>query len=135
MLVFIVFLSLSPFISYAQTGSIVPCSGALPGTDANGRQVEECGICHIGLLAQNILNTGIYIAVFIGAILFAWAGWKYVTARGNPGEMHSARGIFINVIVGLLIILGGWLVVDTLMVNLLDGDKGFGRPWAPICGS
>ncbi len=116
-----------PFVAFgALPDSIVPCDG----TSSNGG--TECTVCHLAQLAQNLLNTGIYVAVFLSAILFAWAGWKYVTAGGNPGKATQAREVFTNVVIGLVIILAGWLVVDTIMKTLVKEDGGFG-PWNQIC--
>ena len=123
----VVFLTIVPFFAFAQIiPTIVPedCRGA----DA----AQNCGICDLAQLAQNVLNAGIYIAIFLSAVLFAWAGWKYVTAGGNVGKATQAREIFTNVLVGLIIILAGWLVVDTLMKTLVKEDGGFG-PWSPVC--
>ena len=118
---------IAPFVASAQLPSqIVPCDG----TSAGGG--TECTVCHIAELAQNVLNTGIYIAVFLSAILFAWAGWKYVTAGGNSGQAGQAREIFTNVLIGLIIILAGWLVVDTVMKTLVDESVALG-PWNKIC--
>jgi hypothetical protein len=75
-------------------------------------------ICDLATLAQNILNAGIYLAVFLSAVLFAWAGWKYLSAGGSPGEISAAKSIFWNVGVGLIIILAAWLLVDTLIHTL-----------------
>ncbi|MEK7480202.1 MAG: hypothetical protein AAB665_02835 [Patescibacteria group bacterium] len=90
-----------------------------------------CGLCDIATLAQNVLNTGIFIAVFLSAILFAWAGWKYVTAGGG-GDVSAAREIFTNVLVGLVIILAAWLIVDTIMRTLVNENATIG-PWNKMC--
>ena len=87
-------------------------------------------ICDVALLAQNVLNTGIYLAVFISALLFAYAGWEAVTAGGNAEKMSAARRVFANVLVGLLIILAGWIVIDTLMRSITNANFG---PWNKIC--
>ena len=89
-------------------------------------------ICDLAEVAQNVLNTGIYIAVFLSAVLFALAGFKYLTNVANSGEISRAKEIFMNVAVGLIIILAGWLVIDTLMKTLVNQDAGFG-PWNKVC--
>ncbi|HEY4526511.1 MAG TPA: hypothetical protein VJK53_01550 [Candidatus Paceibacterota bacterium] len=104
-------------------GQIVPerCNG-----------VGGCqSVCDIATVAQNVLNTGIYIAVFLSAVLFAWAGWLYLTSVAG-GEISRAKEIFVNVAIGLIIILAGWLVVDTLMRTLVGNGGSFG-PWNKIC--
>ena len=125
MLVILIFISLAPVFVAAQIpNQIVPCTGATGD--------KPCTICHIAELAQNVLNTGIYIAVFLSAVLFAWAGFKYLTNVANSGEISRAKEIFMNVAIGLIIILAGWLVVDTLMKTLV-GDGGSFGPWNKVC--
>jgi len=112
---------LTPYIAFAQLPEkLVPCNGV------------DCTVCHLAELAQNALNAGIYIAIFLSAILFAWAGWRYVTASGNPQQASDARKVFTNVVIGLVIIIAGWLVVDTLMKTLVKQNGEFG-PWNQIC--
>lgn len=104
---------------------IVPCSGAVA---AGG--LQACKVCDLATLAQNLINTGIFILVFLSAVLFAYAGFLYLTNAGNPSQASQAKSIFGHVAVGLIIILAAWLVVDTLMKSLLGGDFG---PWNDIC--
>jgi hypothetical protein len=121
------FLAAVPLFTFAAIlPTIVPCDG----TSINGG--TECTICHLAQLAQNGLNVGIYMAVFLSAILFAWAGWLYVTAGGNQQQASRGRQIFTNVAIGIVIILAGWLIVDTIMKTLVKTDDRFG-PWNQIC--
>jgi len=110
-----------PAVSLAQsalTNRIVPCDGV------------NCTVCDIATLAQNLLNAGIYIAVFLSAVLFAWAGFMALSAGGRSEQYTEARRIFLNVVIGLVIILAGWLVVDTLMKTVTNGSFG---PWNKVC--
>ena len=86
--------------------------------------------CDFAQLAQNLLNDLIYLAVFMSAVLFAWAGWVSMTAGGDMGKIKRAREVFGNVVIGLVIILAAWLVVDLLMKTLTGGKLG---PWNSIC--
>jgi hypothetical protein len=97
-------------------------------TGAGGCQ----SICDLATLAQNILNDGIYIAVFLSAVLFAWAGWQFMTAGGNPSELKRAKSVFSSVFIGLVILLAAWLIVDTLMSVLVGNGAGH-LPWNKIC--
>jgi hypothetical protein len=99
---------------------LVPCNGA------------DCSICDLATLAQNILNAAIYMAVFLAAGLFAWAGGLYLTSAGNPTQAGKAKGVFVNVALGLIFILGSWLLVDIIMKTLTPGGGKFG-PWNQIC--
>ena len=101
---------------------IVPESCDVPG----GCQ----SICDVALLAQNVLNTGIFIAIFLSAFMFAWAGWLAVSSGGNAEQWAHAKSIFINVLIGLIIILAGWIIIDTLMKTVTNASFG---PWNKIC--
>ncbi len=109
-----------PAIAAAQgifPSKLVPCSGT------------DCTVCDLATLAQNVLNAGIFVAVFLSGALFAYAGFLYLTTVVDD-QTSRAREMFTNVVLGLVIILVGWIVVDTVMKTFLGG--GFG-PWNGVC--
>lgn len=112
-----------PFFVFGQTGGaglpkqIVPCTGV------------NCTVCDLATLAQNIINTGIFIFIFFSALMFAYAGFLYLTNEAIQMQ-QQAKSIFKNVTIGLIILLAAWLLVDTLMKSVLGGTFG---PWNDIC--
>lgn len=97
---------------------IVPCTGV------------NCTVCDLAQLAQNIINTAVFLLIFLSALLFAYAGILMVTNAANPGQYGRAKGIFAKVTGGLIMLLAAWLIVDTLMKSVLGGSFG---PWNDIC--
>ncbi|MEY4747528.1 MAG: hypothetical protein RLZZ416_577 [Candidatus Parcubacteria bacterium] len=120
-LILVILCLLMPSVSLGQTNvlpeKIVPCNGI------------DCNVCDLVTVAQNILNTAIFISVFLAAFLFAWAGWLYLTSQAG-NSIQRAKEVFFNVAVGLVIILAGWLVIDVLMRTLVGTDI---LPWNKIC--
>jgi hypothetical protein len=116
-----IFLPLVVFAQAALDKRIVPCDGV------------DCTLCHLATLAQNIINTGIFVAVFMSAMIFAFAGWKYLASGANVTEMGDAKSIILNTVIGLIIILGAWLFVDTIMRTLIGNPGGQYLPWNSIC--
>jgi hypothetical protein len=114
----------SPSLAYAAgLVAIVPST-------CNG--VGGCSsICDIAALAQNILNDSIFIAVFLAAFLFAFAGVRMLMSPTNPGQRQKATALFRNVLVGFIIILGAWLVINAVMSIMVSGNAGL--PWNKIC--
>lgn len=115
-----------PLFVFGQGGlprKIVPCDGTSIGGGT------ECTVCHFAQLAQNLINTGVFIFVFFSALMFAYAGFLKLTNEAL-GEQAQANKIFSNVAMGLIVLLAAWLVVDTLMKSLLGGNFG---PWNDIC--
>ena len=94
--------------------SIVPCKGV------------DCNLGSFAELIQNLLNFGIFFASVVAALLFAYAGWLYLSNSVGGGEaaVKKAKSLFWNVAIGYVIILGAWLVVDTLLGSLLGKDFG-----------
>ena len=67
----------------------------------------------------NLVNFFIAFAAPVGAVALAWAGFKYLTAGGDSGEVEKAKGIFKKVAIGILMVLAGWLIVQTVTSVLL----------------
>ena len=71
----------------------------------------------------------ITISVMIATLMFVYAGFVYLTAGGSPDKIKSATKIFTNVFIGLIFVLGAFLIVDTIMktfitmLNLVHGMR------------
>ena len=62
--------------------------------------------------------------------MFAVAGWKMLTGKtlGESDKISEAKKVLWNVIIGLVIILAAWLLVDTIMRTLTTSQA-----WSNIC--
>ena len=96
----------------AQEG-IVPCTGT------------DCDFCSLIQLADNIIDYLIGLLAVLAAIMFAWAGFLMITAAGDTGKISRAKEIFTNVMIGVIITLAAWLIVDTVMKLLVNEEFGF----------
>jgi len=118
MFVSVILLSL-PSVAFA--AGLVPCGG--PGE-------PECQACYLIQLGNNIIDLLVGIAAVIGAIMFAVAGLKMATSGGNESAVSAAKQSMTNVVIGFVILLAAWLIVDTVMKTFVDQSKfekaGFG---------
>jgi hypothetical protein len=89
---------------------LVTCTGA------------DCNWKSFLALMQNVLNFMVFIGVSISALMFAYAGFLYLTSGGS-NKTEDAKRIFGHVALGLIIMLVAWLVVDVLLKTLTG--KGF----------
>lgn len=97
--------------------------------DCNGR--GGCtSICDLAQLAQNVLNDGIFTAIFLSAVLFAWAGWELVvgSSSGDTGKVKHGKDIFMYVTGGLVLIICAWLIVSVIMSALTNNSN-----WNVLC--
>lgn len=110
-------------------GGIILAFVALPGVVGAAGLVPECGsnsdpcqFCHVIQLVNNVVRWLVVVLTTIAALLFAWAGFRMVVSGGNSEALTYAKNIFYNVSIGFLIVLAGWLIVDTVMKALLTGQ-------------
>lgn len=110
-------LFLVPTLVSAQ--GFVPCSGT------------DCTFCDFADMANTILVWLIGFMFIIFAIIMLMAGFGLVTSGGNPSAKSAAKDKFMNAIVGLIIVLSAWLIVDTIMRGVLADRDGTIDGWGP----
>lgn len=82
-------------------------------------------------VVQNGINLAISLGVIIATLFFAYAGFVWMTSGGNPGKIEQGRTMILNVIIGLVVLLSAWLIVDFIMKTLYNDSGEFG-PWNAI---
>lgn len=105
---------------------LVPCVGT-----------DECGICDLVTLANNVMKILIVLGVVVAALVFVNAGFLYLTSSTNPGNISRGHSLFTSALVGLVIILAAWLIIDAIM-GVLFNQSALGN-WKTMsilnCGS
>ena len=114
---------LLPAVGFAQQlahspSGLVPCGAVSGFLDIFG--ATECGLCDLVKLFGNINNFLLGVTIPISIALFAWAGVMYFAAGGNPKQIIRAHRIFKSVIIGFIIALSAWLVVQTVLNALVN---------------
>lgn len=112
----------APTLAFAQTGffgPIVPECLEFTGT------IRVCQLCNLVQLADNLLKLFVSLSVVAATLMFAYAGFLYVTAAANQGNIDSAKSIFSNTLIGLIIILVAFLGISTLIRVLTGNDLRF----------
>jgi hypothetical protein len=95
---------------------------------------RSCSACDFVVLGNTAIKWLITISFLFFAVLAVRAGIKLVTSQGNPGALSNAKESFTNAFIGLIIILLAFLLVDTIMRQLVKGSgeiKGYG-PWNEV---
>jgi hypothetical protein len=88
-----------------------------------------CGWGGFFQVIQNVLSIGITLSIVLAVLLFAYAGFLLVTNPASPENISSAKGVALNAVIGLVVVLGAWLIVNTVMNALYNGSFG---PWSSI---
>ena len=102
---------------YAQTGlaQLAGCTGV------------DCSACNVVSMANGLITWLIGILFVVFAVLLAVAGVRLVTSGGNHHALDEAKSTFTNAIIGFMIILAAWLIVDTIMRALVGTDERPGQ--------
>lgn len=80
---------------------------------------NDCDFGRLIQLANNVIKFCIIMGISIFSIVFMYAGFLYLTAMGNTGQISKAHGLFWNAIIGFVIMLAAWLLVDFILVSLV----------------
>lgn len=110
-LLFIGALSL-PHLTFA--AGFVPCGGT--GED-------PCQACHVVSMGQTILTWLIGIMASIIALVFAIGGMKMVMSGGSGEGITQAKSMMTNSVIGFVILLAAWLIVDTVLKTFVSGAQ------------
>lgn len=118
-LIFLALCMLLPLSADAQFGPIVP---------------EVCRTCACGFggvlaIVQNVVNFIIGISIIFATFIMVWAGGLYVVSATNPESRSTANKMLLNAVIGIVIVLSAWLIVDFVMKSLYGGQFG---PWNSI---
>jgi hypothetical protein len=94
-------------------GGLVPCSGS------------DCNTCDIFVLIYRINSLFVGIGFAITTAILVWGGIRVMTAGGSQANYQKGLANIKVGLIGLLIVLGSWILIDTL-IHLLTGTTG---PW------
>jgi hypothetical protein len=84
----------------------------------------NCSACDLVQMVNNIIKWLFGIVAIIFTVMMTIAGFGLVTSGGNEVALNNAKEKFKNLIIGLIIVMSAWLLVDTLMRGLLPGNSG-----------
>lgn len=109
-----------PLLALAQ--GLVPCTGAVG---------DECQFCRLVQLIDNVVTWLVGVLSVIAAIMIAYGGFLLVTSAGNTGQKEKAKTLVTNTIIGFVIVLAAWLLIDLFMQVLIGGQIN-GQIWNQV---
>lgn len=107
----------------AQAAGLLPDCNPLPG------QGDSCGVTHLFELAVNIYNFALGLAALVAFLFIILGGVRMLVAYYGEGEQNvsAAKATLRNGIVGFVIVLAAFLIVQTLLnlIGVTDTNKYF----------
>ena len=95
-------------------GPLVSCSGI------------QCNTCHLFSTAQMVIYFIMTLTIFvIGPLMITAGGIMMLISAGNAEKFSSGRKMATGAVIGILIALGAFLIVNTLLVAVARQIPGF----------
>ncbi len=108
--VYAAFVAFLPFVSSAQDTGLVTCTG------------PDCNFCTFVAMVNNLIDWLVGFLTLAAVLALVFAGFKLVVSAGDQGAMTDAKKMITNIVIGFIIVLSAWLIVDTLMKALISTD-------------
>jgi hypothetical protein len=81
------------------------------------------------------MNFAITFGVIVLTIMIAYGGLMYILSVANPENRRQANSLITGAVIGIVLVLSSWLIVDFVMRLLYsgpDGTEGKFGPWNSI---
>ena len=109
---------------------LVPC-----GRDTNGNgkldEYEECQLCHFFILAKNVITFALKAVLALATLFVLGGGILILTGGGSPELVTRGKKAIYFAIVGIVVALGAWVIINSVMVLLVNPEV-FPWPWNKI---
>lgn len=92
-----------------------------------------CDIVDLMELIQNVLTWSVYLATLLLVLLLVYVGFLYVTNPTNPSNRTKAKGVAMSAVIGFVLVLGAFLIVNTIMNTF--GDRNEVGEWTSFFGA
>lgn len=102
---------------YVHADGLVPCGG---------RGESPCTLCHFIVGIHGIVSWFMKVMVFLALTIITAMGVLYIVSGGNEGMMKTAKGGLWSALVGVLIVLFAWLIVNVTMFWILPANDDLG---------
>jgi len=123
-----------PKVVFGATGlvQIIPTSGV-----CNCDTAPDWG-CVLQVL-QNVITDAVFLGVILCVIWIAVGGFSLMASAGNPESISQSKIRIMNALVGIVVILCSWLVIDFVMKAIYNPEATFSGvnigPWNDILKS
>jgi len=99
-----------------------------PGLVPSGRDgdfgPDGFGSCELVDTVNNVIQFLIKMTAILAVFVFIYAGFIMVSSRGDSAQIEGAKKLFSNVLIGFVIMLAAFLIINTVLSILVGGTSG-----------
>jgi len=97
---------------------------------------EQCQACPCGFggvleIIRRVMNLAIVAAGIIATFTIIYAGFLFIASAANPESRKKASSMLLGAAIGLVLVLGAWLIIDAFMRFFYSGPNGNEGVWGP----
>ncbi|KKP79588.1 MAG: hypothetical protein UR78_C0011G0002 [Candidatus Moranbacteria bacterium GW2011_GWF2_35_39] len=122
LLIFLLFVGIFLPVFSTYSAGLVPC-GLNEGTP---EEMVPCTLCHLIIGIFNIFIWFRDILITVAAVGIFIAGVMYIISSGDEEMMKRAKSFLATSLTGFTIVLGAWLIVNSVMWILSYDIKNLG---------
>ncbi len=92
-------------VNLVSAAGLVPCSGI------------NCTVCHFFVLLKNIIDFLVKMVMPpLAGLMFLIGGIMMLSGGASEDNYKKGKGIMKNALIGVVIVLSSWVIVNTLIV-------------------
>ncbi len=96
-------------VSVAEAAGLVPCGGY---------GEPPCSFCHFFVLINNMVRFIMFRLVpVVASLMLVFGGVMLFFAGANPEMLTKAKRAITSTVIGLVIVFGAWVVVNTVLTR------------------
>ncbi len=105
----------------------VDCKGdpLIKNAPAGVKNERKCTVDDFIAQINKIVSLLLYVGVVLAVISFIYAGFKMITSAGNEESVKHAKYIFTNVVIGLALAYGAWIIVNFILETVGIANPGY----------
>jgi len=77
-----------------------------------------------GGVVTTVVNGLLFVVGFLSVIMLIWGGLRYIISGGNSGAVTAAKNTILYAIVGLVIAIFAYAIVNFVIGSLTGGATG-----------
>ena len=74
-------------------------------------------------VAKNLINVVIGLVGIIAVIVIVFAGQRYITAQGDPGQLQQAKNMILYGIIGMIVASLAFAIVNFVLSSVFTSGK------------
>lgn len=134
----IIALMLIVLTGYFLLAPVVLAANLIPAACVGDQKSQTCGLCEFIQLFINGADIIVGLSGTVSIVFIIYGGFWMLTAYGNQQRYQHGKDAIVATVIGILIVLFAWTLVNLVILSLYGGNTGLfqtfaGHAWNGPC--